>query len=209
MGLLQKFNTARRLLKLLRELYGPILDLPTISDVDSHLARYRAASLGLVNSVSLDIGCGDNPRNPFHADKVFGLDVRENLGANVRSADLASESIPFPDQTFDFISAFDFLEHVPRVGNSPDRRFPFVELMNEVWRTLKPGGLFLSHTPIFPFGPVFRDPTHINIMTVETMPMYFDNKRRWASIYGFHGAFEIIDQSLRQFWLVSLLKKSA
>lgn len=30
-------------------------------------------------SKSLDIGCGDIPRNPFHADEIFGVDVRDNL----------------------------------------------------------------------------------------------------------------------------------
>jgi hypothetical protein len=37
----------------------------------------------------------------------------------------------------------------------------------------------------------FRDPTHVNIITDETFPLYFDDSNRWASIYGFSGAFRI------------------
>ena len=45
--------------------------------------------------------------------------------------------MPFPDQFFDFVTAHDFLEHIPRLIYSPARRLPFVELMNEIWRVLK------------------------------------------------------------------------
>jgi len=27
---------------------------------------------------TLDLGCGVNPRNPFNADELFGVDIRPN-----------------------------------------------------------------------------------------------------------------------------------
>jgi hypothetical protein len=42
--------------------------------------------------------------------------------------------IPFSDNTFDSVSAFDFIEHIPRqavVGNRVT--LPFLALMDEVW----------------------------------------------------------------------------
>jgi glycosyltransferase involved in cell wall biosynthesis len=149
-------------------------------------------------SKTLDMGCGDIPRNPFHADEIFGVDVRDNLEGNVKCADLAIDRIPFADDYFDYVTAHDFLEHIPRVlykacesSGRPVRWNAFVELMNEVYRVLKPGGLFLSVTPAYPHGVAFRDPTHVNFITDETFPLYFDDENRWASIYGFSGAFRV------------------
>ena len=65
--------------------------------------------------------------------------------------------------------------------------------MNEVYRTLKPGGLFLSFTPAYPVVDAFSDPTHVNIITEKTFPEYFTNQLG-ASIYGFTGRFELVGQ---------------
>jgi hypothetical protein len=156
---------------------------------------------------TLDLGCGDRPRNPFHADALFGVDVRSNLGGTIRSADLAIEPIPFDDNSFDYLTAYDFLEHVPRVIYVPGRRNAFVELMNEAHRVLKPGGLFLAQTPAYPHAVAFRDPTHVNIITDETFPLYFDDQNRWASIYGFNGSFKILLQEWRGANLLAVLQK--
>jgi glycosyltransferase involved in cell wall biosynthesis len=158
---------------------------------------------------TLDLGCGDVPRNPFHADALFGVDVRSNLAGNIRSADLTVEPIPFDDDSFDYLTAYDFIEHIPRVVYAPHRRNAFIEVMNEVHRVLKPGGLFLSHTPAYPHPVAFRDPTHVNIITDETLPMYFDDQNRWASIYGFKGAFKVLRHEWRGPHIVAVMQKVA
>lgn len=140
---------------------------------------------------TLDLGCGSRPKNPFNADEMYGVDVRDDLDANVRRADLVVEPIPYEGESFDFVTAFDFIEHVPRLVYVPQRRNAFIEFMNEVYRVLKPGGLFLSSTPAYPHAVAFRDPTHVNFITDETFPLYFDDENRWASIYGFQGAFKL------------------
>jgi tetratricopeptide (TPR) repeat protein len=161
---------------------------------------------------SLDLGCGMKPKNPYNADEVFGIDVRDDIPANIRSADLVIEPIPFDDNIFDFVTAHDFLEHVPRLLYVPERRNAFVELMNEVYRVLKIGGFFLSYTPAYPHAPAFRDPTHVNIITDETFPLYFGDvnepgQYRWASMYGFKGAFKITFQEWRGVNLLTIMKK--
>lgn len=140
---------------------------------------------------SLDLGCGTIPKNPFGLEHVFGIDLRPSTDPRIKSADLVVEPIPFEENYFDAASAFDFIEHVPRVIYNPARRFPFVELMNEIYRVLKPGGLFLSFTPAAPALPAWRDPTHVNIITEETFPLYFDDRQRLAVMYGFKGFFKI------------------
>jgi SAM-dependent methyltransferase len=143
---------------------------------------------------TLDLGCGSNPKNPFKCEEVYGIDIRDDVSKNIQRADLAIEPIPFEDDYFDFVTAFDFLEHIPRVIYSPQRRFCFVEIMNEIYRVLKPGGVLLSFTPAFPAAAAWRDPTHVNIITDETFPMYFDDSIRLASVYGFKGAFKVLRQ---------------
>ena len=156
---------------------------------------------------SLDLGCGPQPKNPFLADEVFGVDVREDLESNIKRADLAIEKIPYEDDSFEFMSAYDFIEHIPRVIYTPNRRTPFVELMNEVYRVLKVGGFFLSFTPAFPNPAAFMDPTHVNIITEETFPLYFDHVNRWAAMYGFRGAFVVRLQEWRGPHLLTVLQK--
>jgi SAM-dependent methyltransferase len=147
-----------------------------------------------MSTKTLDLGCGLKPRNPFNADELFGIDIRPNENQNIKVADLAIEAIPFPDDHFDYVSAYDFIEHIPRVIYNPNRRFSFIELMNEIYRVLKMGGTFASFTPASPKEAAFVDPTHVNIITENTFPLYFDNKNRWGKDYGFIGSFEIVDQ---------------
>lgn len=141
----------------------------------------------------LDLGCGPVPRNPYGRDELYGVDLSGGDGGFIRRANLATQPIPFPDDQFDSASAYDFLEHVPRVLGTPDglgTRFPFIELMNEVWRVLKPGGLFYAVTPVYPSAAAFMDPTHVNIMSKDTHT-YFTRPQRLAAMYGFKGDFEV------------------
>lgn len=156
---------------------------------------------------TLDLGCGSRPKNPFNADELFGVDVRDDLTGNIRAADLVIEPIPFEDESFEFVTAFDFIEHIPPLIYAPKRRNAFIELMNEVYRVLKPGGLFLSLTPAYPHAVTFRDPTHVNFITDETFPLYFDDVNRWASIYGYAGAFKIEIQEWRGPHIFAVMRK--
>lgn len=156
---------------------------------------------------SLDLGCGQNPKNTCGADMVYGIDVRDNLEKNIKRADLVIEKIPFDDEYFEYVTAHDFIEHVPRLIYAPDRRYPFIELMNEIYRVLKMGGTFLSFTPAYPHAEAFRDPTHVNIISEQTFSAYFDDVNRWGVMYGFKGAFNITSQEWRGPHLLTLLRK--
>ena len=158
-------------------------------------------------SKTLDLGSGPNPNNPFNADEIYGIDIINDLGKNIFSADLAIEPIPFEDNYFEYVTAFQFIEHMPRVIYIPKRRNPFIELMNEIYRVLKANGIFLSVTPAYPHAAAFQDPTHVNIITEETFLYYFSEPNRWASIYGFSGNFRILKQEWMGVNLVTQLQK--
>ena len=144
--------------------------------------------------LNLDLGSGPSPNNLFHAKKLLGVDIRSyEVNSNVYKCDLSLDKLPFPDSHFDCITAFDLLEHIPRVNVKFNSVYnPFVELMNEIWRVLKDDGYFFACTPCFPMKEAFQDPTHVNIMTEDTVKMYFCNNF-WARIYGFEGSFEYIN----------------
>jgi SAM-dependent methyltransferase len=207
MKIFKKISRHYKTLKLAYIACESLINLPEIKNVDSCYKKFSSRSMSRSNSSSLDIGCGLLPRNPFDADHTYGIDIRENEAKGIRYADLNVEKIPFEDDKFDYITAYDFLEHVPRLIYAPNRRFPFIELMNEIYRTLKPGGIFFSFTPMYPFPDTVVDPTHVNQITNTTFDNYFDDVFRWASDYGFKGKFSIAYQARSGQHLVSILEK--
>lgn len=164
---------------------------------------------GAVSDRHLDLGCGDQPRNPYGRRELYGIDIRaiESGGRFAfRVANLAFEPIPFDADAFASVSAFDFIEHMPRVlnGTAPNTTvFPFVRLMDEVWRVLAPGGLFYAVTPCYPGREAFVDPTHVNIITDETHD-YFCGAAPRARMYGFGGTFS----ARRAEWVIPELART-
>lgn len=158
----------------------------------------------------LDLGCGTLPRNPYGRSSLYGIDLRSlpaSAGITLAVADLCTEPVPFPDNFFGSISAFDYLEHMPRVLLNPSGSqvvFPFINLMSEIHRVLSPGGRFYALTPCYPSPAAFQDPTHVNIITPETHA-YFCGDIPTASIYGFSGRFKLV----RAEWAVHEDSRSA
>ena len=163
---------------------------------DARSGSSKATSATAVPDVHLDLGCGKFPRNPYKRAALCGTDIRAipgSAGFDFRAANLAVEAIPWPDNTFGSVSGFDFIEHVPRILLSADgraTRFPFIELMNEIWRVLAPGGHLYTVTPTYPHPEAFQDPTHVNIITERTHE-YFCGDSPLARMYGFVGNFSV------------------
>ncbi len=193
-------------LKLLYRSISHVVDMKEFQSLEQFLQDCGSIQRGQ-SSQSLDLGCGGKPRNPFQASSLWGVDIAPGTQSQIVQADLTQDPIPFNDSSMDFITAFDFIEHIPRVVYLPSVRYPFIELMNEIHRVLKPDGFFLSHTPVFPFSACFTDPTHVNLITSETFSLYFDDERQWGRMYGFHGSFTMVNQALVGTHLLSLMQK--
>jgi SAM-dependent methyltransferase len=101
----------------------------------------------------LDVGCGQGEllklgsANFRHvagcdpsANMIAGLAVTRSMGVDVRAQSQAAE-LPFPDQSFDFITAVCVYHHV----HGPDRAL----LTESIRRVLRPGGIFcmIEHNP--------------------------------------------------------------
>ena len=96
----------------------------------------------------LDIGCGAGFLcNPMAAvgHEVVGIDLSPSSLNEAQKRDAtkkvqyvvgAAEELPFPDKSFDVVSALDLLEHVENPA----------KVIAEASRVLRPGGLFFFHT---------------------------------------------------------------
>jgi SAM-dependent methyltransferase len=164
--------------------------------IHSLYQKYGVASKK--GSVSVDLGCGTRPRNPFQCEQGLGVDIRPS--EKVIHCNLAGGRLPFDTASLEAITAYDVLEHIPRVASgTPDYegnsiQFPFIGLMNEIHRCLKPEGVFFAAFPCYPWPMAFQDPTHVNIMTEDTIRLYFCGDQPWAKIYGFEGKFRLLDE---------------
>lgn len=117
----------------------------------------------LDNDSHLDLGCGALARNPYGRRSLFGVDLRPlsataDPATEFRAANLPFEPIPYPDDRFASVSAFDFLEHVPRVSHG-------TEPNNKISRARRPYTVGATHAftrrlmlRFGPFVPGLWDP---------------------------------------------------
>lgn len=155
--------------------------------------------------LAVDLGCGGQPRNPFNAERLIGLDLKPLL-EGVFPCVIGYEPLPLADNSVDYISAFDLLTHLSRTAVVNGQLInPFIDTMSEIWRVLKPGGLFFAQTPAYPSMAAFVDPTHVNVITEGTVS-YFARRQGldgsavdpWGldlgRQYGFRGEFLLVNQ---------------
>ena len=163
--------------------------------------------------VAVSVGSGPTPENPYNSKRVIGIDptCEAAEGHEVVSCWIGFEPIPLEDNTADIVTAFDFLEHLPRaIWKDGTLINPFINAMSEIWRILKPGGLFYAKTPAFPHPVAWRDPQHVNIITDTTLGYFaeFPNPNvvprglEMGQRYGFKGKFQYVDQSWDGTYLV-------
>lgn len=111
---------------------------------DDALFRERILDFIRPDSVVLDIGAGagivDEMNFKGLARRVVGIDPDSRVLTNpyLDEAHIGTgEDLPFEDGTFDVVFADNVMEHL----DAPEVVFA------EIWRVLKPGGIFLGKTP--------------------------------------------------------------
>lgn len=108
----------------------------------------------------LEIGAGYYPKPGATVTLDKCTDARVDI-----FRDFAKRGIPFADNTFDEVRAYDVIEHIELYTD-------FVFTMNEIYRVLKPGGLFHF---VCPNGVdnTFSHITHFRVITSGNMLPYF------------------------------------
>ena len=157
----------------------------------------------------LDLGAAAVMRQQDGVSECWGVDVVP-VPANprIRVADLNLDPIPFGDDEFDLVTAFDVMEHIEGVlyvfspvEGRMVRTQPIVRLFNEIYRVLKPRGEFLMRSPVYPHREVFQDPTHVFFWTDETPNYFSGDYYGFRHIYGHTSHFEKLYSKKDGAWL--------
>lgn len=138
-------------------------------------ARQSINSSPLVKGLCLNLGCGYR-----QYEGCVNIDIREETKPDLVCD--VMQGLPYADNSVDQIRADDFLEHLP-IGK-------VVPVMEEIWRVLKPGGIFESSTPSTDGRGAFQDPTHCSFWNQNSWLYYSDPAYR--NLYGIKADFEIV-----------------
>ncbi|MBK1989592.1 methyltransferase domain-containing protein [Sphaerospermopsis aphanizomenoides BCCUSP55] len=130
----------------------------------------------ILNKKVLDIGCGRNKL----ANSV-GMDFLDLPGVDI-VADL-NQPLPIADEEFEVVHANQVLEHIENI----------IDLVYEVHRILKPGGIFIAHTPYFRSSWAHIDPTHIRCFTIKTLNYFCKNTYEYKNYRFREEGFEKIE----------------
>ena len=159
--------------------------------------------------VHIDLGCGEN-KHPG----AIGVDFREMRGVDVVQNLTQFPWRNIPTEVADVVMSSHLIEHIN--PDSPDPRLAglldllqekgivsekevdtyvgdyrflggFIRFMDEVWRTLKTGGQFISTFPYAGSQGYWQDPTHVNPVNHVTLayfdPLAKDSNENYYNLY--------------------------
>ena len=118
--------------------------------------------------IRLDLGCGDNKQPLF-----VGMDKRKLDGVDIVH-DVQDTPYPLKDESCLCVLMSHLWEHI-----EPKHR---VDVINEVWRIMKPNGELMITSPYALSPGAFQDPTHYTCPNEATF-FYFTPKHALYTIY--------------------------
>jgi hypothetical protein len=116
----------------------------------------------------LDIGCGSRKQPGY-----IGMDIRKLPGVDIVH-DAQKFPYPIPSNSCHVVLLSHLWEHI-----EPKNR---IDLVNEIWRIMKPGGQLQLSSPYYASFGATQDPTHYTCPNEATFT-YFDPKYPMYSIY--------------------------
>ncbi len=138
--------------------------------LSSYLQNKFFKNLQADSSAILDVGCGRGEFLEAFTElgfKVSGVDISpslENLekNFNVSQCDFEKDSLPYNENSFDFLFSKSVVEHL----HYPEK------LVDECFRILKPGGKAIFMCPSWVhtyWGPFYIDHTHVTPFTLPSL----------------------------------------
>lgn len=124
----------------------------------------------------------------MHVDLGSGFKARGDRNFDIRPypdieiCHLGFEAIPVKTETADLVTAWDLLEHIPKVHHWYDRDgwhviYPLLFLIEEVYRILKVGGIWQINSPIVGQYPMFAPYNHVTQLEPHSFNV-FDASRQ-------------------------------
>jgi SAM-dependent methyltransferase len=116
------------------------------------------------------IGCGSSRRRivqqPGQSDVFDDVTTMDSNPAHHPDVvwDLNTRPLPFADDSFDEIHAYEVLEHVGRQGDY----LGFFAEFSDYWRILKPGGWLCGTVPMWNSKWAWGDPGHTRVFCRDT-----------------------------------------
>jgi SAM-dependent methyltransferase len=153
-----------------------------------HIYRYRFACRFVEDKTVLDVACGEGygAASMLHAGAkhVIGVDasaeacMHASTKYRIETRVGNAEAIPIADGSFDVVTSFETIEHLPH----PDR------FLDECVRVLKPGGIIIVSTPnrgIYREG-ISGNPFHISELTEAEFNSLLGQRFRKYRLYTQH-----------------------
>jgi LmbE family N-acetylglucosaminyl deacetylase len=162
----------------------------------AHFEAVRGRSEWLSGYHRLHLGCGEQEKRGWiNVDRVepkwaaldnscfFKADFAE-ASQTIKDADGNDVSviflgIPVADNAEDYVFSEDVLEHIP-----PERR---VDVLNEIWRVLVPGGLMEHYIPNAGSQNDFGSLSHLSHWNLQCFDHVDVKSKRWESDHTFEG----------------------
>lgn len=131
----------------------------------------------------LDIGCGRGEWLELLQEEGFkgsGVEINRVLAEQLRKTGLEvmeEDALVYlrslPDESLDAVTGFHFIEHLSFET--------LIEVLDEIARTLRPGGLVIFETPnpknlVVGTCNFYSDPTHVKPLFPETVRFILDNR---------------------------------
>jgi len=124
--------------------------------------------------MKLNIGCGRLPQDGYK-----NIDISKEAAAD-EFYDVC-EGIKEKDNSVEEVFSGCMLEQI-------ESNKDFVFVMNEIWRVLKPNGMFAGYVPTPHQNVIYQDPMDKRFFRMETFDYFDSDKHHWkefGSIYGF------------------------
>lgn len=134
--------------------------------------------------LKLHLGCGKSVLPGY-----TGVDLSPQPGVSV-VCDLSRTPWPFQDSSAGQCILFNLLEHLPDT----------IQVMEELWRVTRPGGVVHIQVPYYNSAGAFQDPTHVKFFTERTFDYFTVDGTTELSHYNYysHARFEIMRLDFHQ-----------
>jgi len=120
-------------------------------------SKHNELLIGAGSSRIKKVHCGN-----YQWENLTTLDINPDHKPDVVH-DLEELPLPFEDESFDEILAFEVLEHIGKLG---DYKF-FFNQWTDFYRLLKPNGIFVGSCPLWNNIWCFGDPSHSRVIQKE------------------------------------------